>query len=77
MCSGVHDCVDIQSKRTVQIKKKIPKVENSFCSLVKDTEFESSEEKICEILHNIPKQTFKAYLKLYSLLARDVKESLK
>lgn len=38
-------CVDIQSKRTVQIKKKISKVENSFCSLVKDTEFESSEEK--------------------------------
>lgn len=37
-------CVDIQSKRTVQIKKD-SKVENSFCSLVKDTEFESSEEK--------------------------------
>lgn len=44
MCSGVHDCVDIQSKRTVQIKKD-SKVENNFCSLVKDTEFESSEEK--------------------------------
>lgn len=76
MCSGVHVLIS-KVKGQFKLKKKNSKVENSFCSLVKDTEFESSEEKNCEILHNIPKQTFKAYLKLYSLLARDVKGSLR